>query len=56
MSWVLMVMSLPITALVLILVSQSVIMCQISHAVDAYLMEYVNSSKVRKEQDEERKK
>jgi len=31
-------------------------MCQISHAVDAYMMDYLHSSKVRKEIDEKRKK
>ena len=56
MAWVLMVISIPMTVLTMALVSQSILMCQISQAVDAYMIEYIHSSKVRRELDEERKK
>lgn len=56
MAWVLMIISFPMFVLVLALVSQSMLMCQISNAADAYMIEYIHSSKVRKELDEERKK
>ena len=51
-----MVISLPMILLVLALVSQSALMCQISNAADAYMIEYIHSSKVRRELDDERKK
>lgn len=49
-------MSVPMFFVMIALFSQSIMMCQITRAVEEYMMEYINSSKLKREMDEERKK
>jgi len=53
---VLLISSLPMLFLTLVIVSQTVLMRQLTKAVDIYMSEYINNSDVRKKADEEKKK